>query len=83
MLFEDTFATSANRAAAVTGGTDGVELLDPPQPIRRMGTIRIRSEHAIFLKDIRVLAVEIKPQSRTQLEIEATPGWNLDSTGAR
>jgi len=83
MLFEETLATSANRAIAVTGGPDGLELLEPPHPVR-MGTITIRSESAIFLTDIRVLVIKIcKPQSRAQSEIEAFTGlaFGFDKDG--
>jgi hypothetical protein len=57
MIFEIELVATANRAAAVGGGVGGgVEgALYPPQPTKSIGTIKMKTEHAIFLTDIPIL----------------------------
>jgi hypothetical protein len=58
MLFEIEFATNINRGA-VAGGIE-VGLVYEPHATSSMGTIRIRTECAIFLADMPVLLVGFK-----------------------
>jgi hypothetical protein len=55
MLLEDELATNAKRVAGAGAGG----LFTAPQPVKIMGTMKIKMERAIFLTDMLVLLVEI------------------------